>query len=366
MNFKNILISAIVVLTIIAGLTISITNFAKTAFNPLCTNNINNSFCLFKFDKLSNHKQESKEKINTAINSIVPSISVNPLVAENTKIIEEAKKTEPKIKPNETKIDIEKIKQVESKSVEAIFAPTKSSKTISNTIYPTSQQYWDIFQGFDFSGKMKQIYNSENHEFRDNSIILSAKKELTYNPLYSTTIDDQRYYTKNADYAGSKLMLKQKFHYGHISFQAKIPNISGILPAVWLLNQDANNFTEIDLLEVPGSEKNNVYGVTHYGPNYASLSSDHRKMNIPTLSTQFHKYDMYKTPEKISVFIDGNLLYEKNVSNAIKYNGINGLDQPLQLIINLNIGDSWAGTIDDSQLPVSMTIKDIMIEEYSY
>jgi beta-glucanase (GH16 family) len=366
MKFKNILISAIVLLTIIAGLTISIKNFAKTAFNPVCQNKNNLVFCFNNFDNFSNLKQESKDKITSPIANVLPTINVNPVVIENKKTIEETKKIEPKIEPATTKVEIVKAAQVETKSLDTIFATTKASKTISNTFYPTSQGYWNVFQGFDFSGRMKQIYNSENHEFVDNSIILRAKKEVTENPLYSTTIDDQRFYTKTAEYAGSKLMLKDRFQYGHISFQAKIPNISGILPAVWLLNQDANNFTEVDLLEVPGSEKNNVYGVTHYGPNYASLKSDHKKMNIPTLSTQFHKFDMYKTPEKITVFIDGTLLYEKNVSNAPKYNGINGLDQPMQLIINLNVGDAWAGPINDAQLPVSMTIKDMMIEEYSY
>jgi Glycosyl hydrolases family 16 len=374
MNFKNILISAVVILTIIAGLTISIKNFAKTAFNPLCQNKNNLVFCFNNYDNFSNLRPEVNHKnsspIEQTLTNSLPTISLNPLIIENKKIAEIPKKIEPKLETTSTivenKIEIAKTNKIETKPIETIFAPSKSSKNITNTFYPTSQEYWNVFQGFDFSGRLKQIYNSENDEFVDNSIILRAKRELTENPLFSTTIDDERFYTKTADYAGSRIMLKERFHYGHISFQAKIPNISGILPAVWLLNQDANNFTEVDLLEVPGSEKNNVYGVTHYGPNYASLSSDHKKMNIPTLSTQFHQYDMYKTPEKISVFIDGTLLYEKNVSNAPKYNGINGLDQPLQLIINLNIGDSWAGPINDAQLPVSMIIKDMMIEEYSY
>jgi Glycosyl hydrolases family 16 len=368
MKLKNILIIAIVCLTLIAGLTLSIKNFAKTSFIPSCQNN-NLMFCINRIEQFSSDIQPLKKNNVTASQVFNNPLEFKPEPSKPVIVIpNEPQKDEIN---TDKKPEVVKTQEVVTAPIDTIFKPTvvtkpKSSHSITNTYYPTSQGYWNVFEGFDFSGRMKQIYNNENHEFINNSIILKAKKELTNNPLFSTTIDDQRFYTKTAEYAGAKLMLKDRFQYGHISFQAKIPNISGILPAVWLLNQDANNFTEVDLLEVPGSEKNNVYGVTHYGPNYASLTSDHKKMNIPTLSTQFHQYDMYKTSEKISVFIDGALLYEKNVSNAPKYNGINGLDQPLQLIINLNIGDSWAGPINDAQLPVSMTIKDMMIEEYSY
>lgn len=350
-------------MTLIAGLTISIKNLAKTSFNPLCQSNNTLVFCANKVDTYAYSTTNSKTQ--NAIPSLIPTL-INPVIIENKKEeikLDKESKKEKSVADKNT--DVVKTQEIVTKSNDAIFSQQPTSKKITNTTYPTSQKYWSIFEGFDFSGKMKQIYNSSNHEFVDNSIILHAKKELTNNPVYSTKIDDQRFYTKTAEYAGSKLMLKEKFQYGHIQFEAKIPNVSGILPAVWLLNQDSNNFTEVDLLEVPGSEKNTVYGVTHYGPNYASLSSDHQKMVVPNLSTQFHKYDMYKTAEKITVKIDGILLYEKNVSNAPKYNGINGLDQPLQLIINLNIGDAWAGPIDDSKLPVSMTIKNMMIEEYS-
>jgi beta-glucanase (GH16 family) len=326
-------------------------------------------FCINRIEQFSSDIQPLKKFNGTASQVFNNPLEFKPEDTKKVIVIPSENKND-EIKTDK-KIEETKTQEIVTTPIDTVFKPTTTSKSksnysISSTYYPTSQGYWNVFEGFDFSGRMKQIYNTENHEFTNNSIILKAKKELTTNPLFSTTIDDQRFYTKTAEYAGAKLMLKDRFQYGHISFQAKIPNISGILPAVWLLNQDANNFTEVDLLEVPGSEKNNVYGVTHYGPNYASLTSDHRSMVIPTLSTQFHQYDMYKTPEKITVLIDGATLYEKNVSNAKKYNGINGLDQPLQLIINLNIGDSWAGPINDAQLPVAMTIKDMMIEEYSY
>ena len=365
MKLKNIIIIAIVTITIIAGLTISITNFAKTAFVPLCNNNLL-KICNFKTESYA-----TKSSPQPSPQSPLITETISDLLTEKPKAGD--KEEQIKNDLNDVEItkkiksaEIVKTQQVVTTPIENAFKNNKGSKTISNTFYPTSQGYWDVFQGFDFSGKLKQIYNSENHEFTDNSIILRGKKELTQNPIYSTTVDNERFYTKTADYAGARLSLKDKFQYGHISFKAKIPNISGILPAVWLLNQDGNNFTEVDLLEVPGSQKNMVWGVSHYGPNYTSLTTDANKMYVPNMSTQFHQYDMYKTPEKIQVFIDGALLYEKNVSNAIKYNGINGLDQPMQLIINMNIGDAWGGVIDDSQLPVAMTIKDMMIEEYSY
>jgi beta-glucanase (GH16 family) len=237
----------------------------------------------------------------------------------------------------------------------------------SSVVYPTTVDYWNVIEGFDYSGNLKQIYNKENFEFKNGEIIMKAKKELTTNPVYSDKIDDERFYTKTAPYAGTKFILKDKFQWGHISFTAKFPNSSGTMPAIWLFDEvKGKHFTEIDLFEIPGSEKNNVYGVTHYGTDFKNFKSDHKSMNIPTLSTSYHKYDVYKTPEKVVTMIDGKIVYERNISNSVLSNGVNGLNEPLNLVMNLNIGDKWAGSIDDSKLPATMSIKDMTIEKYNY
>jgi Glycosyl hydrolases family 16 len=244
---------------------------------------------------------------------------------------------------------------------------SKLVKTPSKTVKPNSNEYWNVFEGFDYSGNLKQIYNKDNHQFVDNQMILNGKKEVTQNPVYSTTIDDERFYTKTAPYSGSRLVLKDKFQYGHISFKAKFPNSSGTMPAFWLFDEVKDkHFTEVDLFEIPGSEKNNVYSVIHYGKTFKEFKSEHKLKNIPSLTSEFNQYDVYRTPNKIVTLINGELLFEKDITNSALSNGVNGLREPLSLTVNLNIGDKWAGPIDDSKLPAKMVLQDLTVEQYNY
>jgi beta-glucanase (GH16 family) len=244
---------------------------------------------------------------------------------------------------------------------------TSLIKTPSSVAKPTNASFWTVQEGFDYSGNLKQIYDKNNHSFVDGTITLGAKKELTTNPVYSTKIDDERFYTKTAPYQGTKLILNDKFQYGHISFTAKFPNSSGTMPAIWLFDEvKGQYYTEVDLFETPGSEIGNIYSGTHYGQDFKTLKSDFSFKNNNTLFSQFHKYEVYKTPTKIVTLLNGQLIKEINVTNKTLPNGINGFNQPLNLIMNLNIGDKWAGAIDDSKLPTQMIIKDMVIENYSY
>jgi Glycosyl hydrolases family 16 len=244
---------------------------------------------------------------------------------------------------------------------------TSLIKTPSSVVKPINASFWTVQEGFDYSGNLKQIYDKNNHSFTDGTITLGAKKELTTNPVFSTKIDDERFYTKTAPYQGTKLILNDKFQYGHISFNAKFPNSSGTMPAFWLFDEvKGQHYTEVDLFEIPGSEVGNIYTGTHYGQDFKTLKSDFSFKNNNTLFSQFHKYEVYKTPTKIVTLLDGQLIKEINVSNKTLPNGINGFNQPLNLIMNLNIGDKWAGAIDDSKLPTQMIIKDMIIENFSY
>jgi Glycosyl hydrolases family 16 len=244
---------------------------------------------------------------------------------------------------------------------------TSLIKTPSSTVRPVTANSWNIIEGFDYSGNLKQIYDKNNLSFDDGTITMGAKKELTQNPVYSTTIDDERFYTKSAPYQGTKLIMKDKFQYGHISFVAKLPNSSGTMPAIWLFDEVKNqHYTEVDLFEIPGSEPGKLYTGTHYGQDFKTLKSDFSFKTVNTMSSEFHKYEVYKTPTKIVTLIDGQLIKEISVSNKTLPNGINGFNQPLNLIMNLNIGDKWAGAIDDTKLPTQMVIKEMVIENYSY
>ena len=239
-----------------------------------------------------------------------------------------------------------------------------------SVVKPNNVSFWDIYQGFDQSGRLKQVYTGDNVAFEKNNIILEAFNEPTENPLYATGIDDERIYTKTAPYSGGKLILKEKFLYGHIGFMGKFPNSPGTMPSMWLFDEsktgDDKFYTEIDLLEIPGSEKGNMYTGTHWGVDYQSLKKDFSKLYVRNVANTFHKYDIYKSPSKVVVLVDGILIKEISTSNKKLPNGTNGFNQPLNLIINMNVGDVWGGEIDDTKFPHKFVINNLIIEKYKY
>jgi beta-glucanase (GH16 family) len=195
-------------------------------------------------------------------------------------------------------------------------------------------------------------------------IVISARKGQTYNPNYNPNSNDARFSKEFGNFASTKLMSNDRFQYGHIQFKAKIPNFSGILPAIWLVNDDNRSlFSEIDIAEVPGSEKNNSYVVTHYGPTPNSLTTDYSYKNLPKISSEFQTYDVYRLPGRLVVLYNGNKVFDKNTWQTT-INGVNALEVPMRFILNLNVGDKWAGSIDQGKFPAQMTVKEIVMEHY--
>jgi beta-glucanase (GH16 family) len=259
---------------------------------------------------------------------------------------------------------------VQSSAISAPKVTTKVAVKKITSIKPNSLSYFTVNEGFDYSGRLKQVYTSDNVTFNKNLIILEAFNDTTANPMYAEGIDDERVYTKSAPYSGGKLTLKDKFLYGRISFTAKFPNSPGTMPSFWLYDEVKSgpnkHYTEIDLLEIPGSEKGNMYSGIHWGIDYQSLKKDFKKRFVPNVATAFHKYDIYKTPNYVSIYVDGKLLNSITTSDKKLSNGVNGFKQPLNLIMNMNVGDVWGGEIDNTRFPHRFIIKDLVIENYKY
>ncbi len=236
---------------------------------------------------------------------------------------------------------------------------------VVRSITPNSADYFNNWEGFDYSGNLKQVYDKNHQSFNGNEITISASKKWTPNPAYNPSSTDPRYSTEGASYGGGQLMLKERLTRGYVSFEAKLPNFVGAMPAIWLLNRDNPNFfSEIDCFEVPGSEVNNVYSVTHYGTKLSTIKTDYKYKKVSNLSTQYHKFEIYKTADKVVTLIDGELLYERSMKETLS-NGINGLNVPMELIFNFNIGDKWSGTtVKDSMLPYDMKIRNLKVDFY--
>src|SRR6266513_697425 len=105
-----------------------------------------------------------------------------------------------------------------------------------------------------------QYYLKENLRVSDGMLLIEARKEKHTGP------DGTR------DYTSARIRTKNKgdWKLGRVEVRAKLPKGKGIWPAIWMMPTDNRygnwpNSGEIDIVELIGSEPNQVHGTLHYG-----------------------------------------------------------------------------------------------------
>ena len=165
-----------------------------------------------------------------------------------------------------------------------------------------------------------QAYITGQSEFRDNRLFINAEKQKD-------------------KYISGKLESRSSFRYGTFQFKVKTVNGKGLFPAIWLIPAEGEEFPEVDIYELIGSEPNLCYGVLHYYKN------DMKKRNFFQ-----HKFPEDEIPEeyevtlkwskdKLTWYIDGDEVHSitENVPQVAMY-----------LNINLAVGGIWPGNPDES------------------
>lgn len=168
--------------------------------------------------------------------------------------------------------------------------------------------------------------------------------------------DTARYLTGGVDTKG-----KFAFQYGKIEIRAKLENAKGAWPAMWMLADQPKygpypRNGEIDLMEHLNFE-HKVYQTVH---SYYTLELK-QKTNPPYFTThkvnteEYNTYGMEWFPDKLVFII--------NDEQTFTYPRLEGVDksqwpfdQPFFLMIDMQLGGSWVGAVDPSDLPVQMII----------
>jgi beta-glucanase (GH16 family) len=159
--------------------------------------------------------------------------------------------------------------------------------------------------------------------------------------------------------------------YGRIAFRVSIPPGAGLWPACWLVPQDSvygpwAASGEIDVMESTGQLPNNVIGTIHYGGPYPDTAqSGGPPYNfIPGTSLyDFNVYVLDWTTNAISWYING-WLYEtqtnwwssSNTNNTELNPHPAPFNEPFYIIMNLAIGGSYGGAVDNSAFPADMQV----------
>lgn len=167
-------------------------------------------------------------------------------------------------------------------------------------------------------------------------------------------------------FTSARLNSKFAFTYGRVAVRAKMPFGYGTWPAIWMLGKNINEdggywdnqgfgttpwpaCGEIDIMEHWGSNANYVSSAIHT-PSSFGATVNHGGRVIPTVSTDFHLYEMVWTPEKIVFSVDSIVHYTYNP--AVKNQDNWPFDAEQYLLLNIAIEASISGGFQESDMVV--------------
>lgn len=199
----------------------------------------------------------------------------------------------------------------------------------------------------------KQYYASGrllNTKLSGGNLVITARKEdLSTAPDWG----GQRY-------TSARLITKGKasWTYGFFEVRAKLPCGAGTWPAIWTLGASTDTWPlqgEIDIMEQTGWDKTRILGTVHTQSGSGGNGSTGTTQVTDACGT-FHNYQITWTPQSINFSVDG-VTYRAAYTNPLTGN-VNTWPfyQPQYLLLNLAIGGTLGGTIDDRIFPVTFEI----------
>lgn len=231
---------------------------------------------------------------------------------------------------------------------------------------------WNFEQGY-IRNEEVQWYQPDNAYCKDGYLVIEARKEQKRkNPDY---VSGSRYWRKNREfieYTSSSVTTagKKEFLYGRIEVRARIPVAKGAWPAIWTLGNymEWPSCGEVDIMEYY-----HIKGIPHILAN-AAWGTDrrwHAKWDSHAIPFSyftakdsdwvfdFHIWRMDWDEEAIKLYLDDELLNEiplRDTGNGSIGKGINPFTKPQYLLLNLAIGGTNGGIIDESALPMKYEI----------
>jgi len=210
---------------------------------------------------------------------------------------------------------------------------------------------WSIQSGY-APNQEKEYYtdNSNNIQVENGNLIITAKKEQ---------IVTDRNYSSGRIYSKSKGFIK----YGKVEARISVPSGAGTWPAFWMMPQSSvygswPKSGEIDIMEHIGSDPRMTSHAVHTALKNGSLGNNwFTKVYKDSMENKFHIYTILWEPDDILFYID-------NVKTATLYRNFTDtstgwpFDQEFYVILNLAVGGTMGGAIDDTIFnnPVQMKV----------
>ncbi|MDP6636369.1 MAG: DUF1080 domain-containing protein [Phycisphaerae bacterium] len=229
---------------------------------------------------------------------------------------------------------------------------------------------WGYEEGF-VRNRELQYYTrarKENARVENGVLVIEGRKEKFRNPKYksgSKRWSEQRQF---ASCTTASLITLNKAHwkYGRIEVRAKLPRGKGVWPAIWTLGTNRTSIGwprcgEIDIMEFVGKDPNRVHANAHYAVD-GKRRSNGGKLKTDKPYEDFHIYAIEWSPDRMDFFFDKTKYHTFIIDKAGKGKD-NPFRKPHYLLMNLALGGSWGGPLDDTVLPQKYLIDYVRVYE---
>jgi beta-glucanase (GH16 family) len=229
---------------------------------------------------------------------------------------------------------------------------------------------WNYETGFVRNNEL-QFYTRnrpENARAENGRLVIEGRKEHYANPNFRPEAPQGRRNLPAAEYTAASLITEGKFSflYGRVEVRAKLPSGKGVWPAIWMMG--ANRATvgwprcgEVDIMEFVGKEPDKVHATVHFFKD-GRHASQGGKLTTSVPYQDFHLYAVDWSAERMDFYFDK----EKYFSFPLDAAGAgpdNPFRKPHYLLINLALGGSWGGPMDDAVLPQQYQIDYVRVFE---
>jgi len=229
---------------------------------------------------------------------------------------------------------------------------------------------WDYEEGFirNYESQYYMRERLENTRVENCMLVIEGRKESVKNSFYKPGSSKEREDREQAQYTSASLITlgKASWRYGRIEVRAKLPQGKGVWPAIWMLGTNFKEVSwplcgEIDIMEFVGHDPNHVHGTVHYDVD-GQHTFKGNKIETQAPYNDFHIYAIEWFEDRIDVFFDQTKYHTFVIDDAGKGEN-NRFRKPFYLLINLALGGTWGGEIDDSIFPQKYLIDYVRVYE---
>jgi len=193
------------------------------------------------------------------------------------------------------------------------------------------------------------------YAMRDGKMILRGIKNT------SVTNDTSKYLT-----GGIYTKDKVGFGFGRLEIRAKLSGAKGAWPAIWMLAQDEKwpDGGEIDIMERLNFDTI-AYQTIHTPYTYNLKIRDPKPGATGIIDpNKFNTYAVEKYPDSLVFFINDKRIFAYPRIQTDKEGQFPFNQHKHYLLIDMQLGGSWVGSIDEKDLPVEMEIDWVRFYEF--